>query len=126
MHPFLLGSVSVCFLLWGCAAVVCIGGGTRVAVRAGFPAARSALALTLFGLSILLGSKLLSIAETWFFPFDSYLPPELRNGVITGARARALLAEHPGIPREPAESVAPSPADAAAIHARLEALGYIA
>jgi hypothetical protein len=37
MYPLLFGVIPVYFLMWGIAAVVCVGLGTRMAVRAGFP-----------------------------------------------------------------------------------------
>jgi prolipoprotein diacylglyceryltransferase len=80
MHPWVFGSVPVYYLMWGVAAVLGIGGGTVVVGRAGFPLGRSAMALTLCGLAILAGSKLLYVAEALWFPSDSLLPPALQGG----------------------------------------------
>jgi len=81
MHPYLRDAISMYFLMWTVAAVTCIGGGTIAASRAGFPIGRSVLALMLLALSLLVGSKLLYLAEAWRFPNDSYMPPELRDGI---------------------------------------------
>jgi prolipoprotein diacylglyceryltransferase len=52
-----------------------------LAGRAGYPRGRSALALALCALSILLGSKLLYLVEAQLFPNDGYLSPELRTAL---------------------------------------------
>ncbi|MFQ5667989.1 MAG: hypothetical protein ACE5I7_16360, partial [Candidatus Binatia bacterium] len=79
MHPWLFDSIPLYFVMWGCAAFTGVGVGTLVAVRAGFPASRSAVALAVLAGSILLGSKLLYLAEAHCFPFDDYVPVELRG-----------------------------------------------
>ncbi len=85
MHPLLFDSIPLYFVMWLCAAGVGIGAGTGVAARAGFPPAPSAIALALLALSILGGSKLLYLAEARFFPFDDYVPEQVR-GALHGFR----------------------------------------
>ena len=78
MHPLLFELIPLYFVMWVCAALCGGAVGTAVAVRAGFPAGRSAAAITLLALSILAGSKLLYLAEAHWFPLDDYVPPEMR------------------------------------------------
>jgi prolipoprotein diacylglyceryltransferase len=85
MYPILYGSIASYDAAWLCAAVVCIGGGSMVAQRAGFPLGRSALALALCGVSILIGSKLLYLLETWLGLTGSPLPAG-RDGMMSGFR----------------------------------------
>ncbi len=81
MRPLLAGSIPLYFVMWACAALTGVSVGTRVAMRAGFPAGRSAGAITLLALSILAGSKLLYLAEAHWFPFDDYVPLEVRGSL---------------------------------------------
>jgi len=85
MHPLLFRLIPLYFVMWGLAAVTCIGGGSALAARTGFPRGRSALALTLLAVSILAGSKLLYLLEASWFPFDDYVPWEMR-GTLHGFR----------------------------------------
>jgi len=85
MHPLLFGAVPLYFLTWVTAALTGVIVGAVFASRAGYPACRSAIALALLALSILVGSKALYLAEAQFFPFDDYVPPDLR-GIAHGFR----------------------------------------
>jgi len=79
MHPLLLGSLPFYYVMWACAIIIGVGVGSHRAVRAGFPAGRSLLAFVLVAASILLGSKLLYLAEASLFPADDYVPLQARN-----------------------------------------------
>jgi phosphatidylglycerol:prolipoprotein diacylglycerol transferase len=81
MYPLLFDSIPVYYLTWVCAGIVCIPIGVRLAVNAGFPACRSSIAVVVLGLSILVGSKLLYVAEAQFFPFDDYVPEHARRSL---------------------------------------------
>jgi phosphatidylglycerol:prolipoprotein diacylglycerol transferase len=81
MHPLLFDTIPLYFLAWVCAAVTGIALGARTAGRAGFPVGRSAGGIALLALSILVGSKLLYLAEALWFPFDDYVPTELRGSL---------------------------------------------
>ena len=85
MHPLLFHAIPFYFVMWICAATAGVAAGTRCAVRAGFPPGRSATALILLAFSILVGSKLLYLAEAHWFPFDDYVPLEFR-GPLHGFR----------------------------------------
>ncbi len=81
MHPLLFDCVPLYVAMWLCAATVGVAAGTRVAVRVGFPAGRSAIVITVLAFLILLGSKVLYLAEAHWFPFDDYVPSQLRGSV---------------------------------------------
>jgi phosphatidylglycerol---prolipoprotein diacylglyceryl transferase len=98
MHPLLLDSVPLYFVMWGCAALVGIAGATRGAVRADFPATRTAVALALLALSILAGSKLLYLAEAYWFPLDDYVPQEIRGSLHGFRIPGGILASGAALP----------------------------
>ena len=79
MHPLLFDAVPVYFVMWACAAVTAVVVGGYLGARAGFPAARSAVAIVLLAFSVLAGSKLLYVAEAYWFPFDDYVPQSVRT-----------------------------------------------
>jgi phosphatidylglycerol:prolipoprotein diacylglycerol transferase len=81
MHPLLFDTIPLYFLAWVCAAATGIALGARTAGRAGFPVGRSAIAIALLAISIIAGSKLLYLAEVRWFPFDDYVPYELRSSL---------------------------------------------
>lgn len=85
MHPLLFREIDTYFVMWLCAATLGLALGVHRAVRAGFPATPSALALTSAVITILLGSKLLYLLEVWFSPLDDYIPREMR-GALHGFR----------------------------------------
>jgi prolipoprotein diacylglyceryltransferase len=80
MHSLVLG-FPVYFAAWLVAAVVCISIGVGMAERRGYPALRSAGVLVCCALVVLIGSKLLYVAETIFFPFDDHVPPAVRSSL---------------------------------------------
>jgi hypothetical protein len=84
MHPF-LGYIPLYFVMWLCAATVAVALGTAIAASGRFPVARSVVALVMLAVAILCGSRLLYLAEARFFPFDDYVPAELR-GALHGFR----------------------------------------
>jgi len=73
MKPEIFG-VSTYFTFWGVAAVFGIWTGLRLARRAGYPAGRSLAALGILAGALILGSKLLYLAEYVAFPADDPLP----------------------------------------------------
>lgn len=85
MHPQVFGTLSVYFLMWISAATVCGSLAVWWAARAGFPLGRSIVAIVILTVAILVGSKLLYLAEHRFFPFDDYAPEEAR-GMLHGFR----------------------------------------
>ncbi len=85
MHPFLFQSVPLYFVMWGCAIVAGVGGGTIAAARAGFSIYRSVAALLLITVILMAGSKLLYTAEAHWFPSDDYVPLRAR-GLLHGFR----------------------------------------
>lgn len=85
MHP-LLWTVPVYPLMWAVAAGLAIGVGAWIAHRSGdFPPGRSAVAIALLAVSVLVGSKLLYLAEARFYLYDDYVPLAAR-GVLHGFR----------------------------------------
>jgi phosphatidylglycerol---prolipoprotein diacylglyceryl transferase len=84
MKPHIFG-LSTYFLSWAVAAVCGIVVGFRLARRAGFPARQSLIALCVFALAIVLGSKLLFVVEHGFFPYDDPVPPN-QDGFWGAAR----------------------------------------
>jgi len=80
MHPLIFG-IPVYFVGWLLAALVCIPLGTELGRRSGFPALRVAALLTCCSLILLVGSKLLYVAETTLFPAEDYVPPALRGSL---------------------------------------------
>jgi len=107
MHPWLFQSVSLYLLMWICSAIVGVGLGARVTNRAGFPAGRSTAALMLLALSILVGSKLLYLAESRWFPLDDYVPAMARGslhgfripgGILVLAMAGPVVCRALGLP----------------------------
>jgi prolipoprotein diacylglyceryltransferase len=84
VHPF-LGHVPLYFLMWLCAATMVVALGAGMATRGGFSASRTSGALLVLAGVILGGAKLLYLAETRFFPFDDYVPLEVR-GALHGFR----------------------------------------
>jgi phosphatidylglycerol:prolipoprotein diacylglycerol transferase len=85
MYPLLFGALPSYAAMWAIAAATCITVGSLYARRAGFALRQSAAALALLALSILLGSKLLWLAESYWYPEDDYVPLALR-GLIHGFR----------------------------------------
>lgn len=84
MHPLLFG-VPLYFVSWLVATTICVPLGSYLAAREGMPAGRSFLAISIAGLSLLLGSKLLYVAESLSFPHDDYVPVSMR-GLYRGFR----------------------------------------
>ncbi|MBX3025424.1 prolipoprotein diacylglyceryl transferase [bacterium] len=85
MHPQVFGAVSVYFLAWAAAAVVGVATALRRATVVSLPLGRSFVALICVVLAILLGSRLLYLAEASWFPADDYVPPSVR-GALHGFR----------------------------------------
>jgi phosphatidylglycerol:prolipoprotein diacylglycerol transferase len=81
MYPLLVGQIPSYFALWGCAAIAVVAVGVALAAQVGFSAGRSAMAISLLALSVLVGSKLLYLAEAQWFPFDDYVPAEMRSSL---------------------------------------------
>jgi phosphatidylglycerol:prolipoprotein diacylglycerol transferase len=79
MKPDLLEPLPIYFTMWALAAIVCIAAGAIIGSRSGFPPLRSGVAVALASLAILLGSKLLYLAEARFYPLDDYVPQEFRS-----------------------------------------------
>jgi hypothetical protein len=79
MYPLLFDAVPLYFVMWACAIVTAVAVGARLGARAGFSAGRSAVAMTLLALSVLVGSKLLYVAEAYWFPGDDYVPQSVRT-----------------------------------------------
>lgn len=78
MSPVLWG-LPTYFVMWGVATVVCIALGIALArVNDGSVARSLAVGIFLFGV-ILAGSKLLYLAESFWFPADDYVPERLRG-----------------------------------------------
>lgn len=107
MHPLLFDTIPLYLLAWVCAAVTGIALGARTAGRAGFPVGRSAVGIALLALSIIVGSKLLYLAEARWFPFDDYVPPEVRGslhgfripgGILMLAAAMPVVCRGLGLP----------------------------
>ena len=71
--------------MWGVACLVCVPLGAWLGVRAGFPAGKSFVAFLGFAGLILLGAKLLYVAEVLLFPLDDYVPYKYR-GPLHGFR----------------------------------------
>jgi phosphatidylglycerol---prolipoprotein diacylglyceryl transferase len=81
MHPLLFDAIPLYFAAWVCAAITALVLGACVAAHSEFPAGRSMVGIALLAVSILLGSKLLYLAEARWFPFDDYVPTELRGSL---------------------------------------------
>jgi phosphatidylglycerol---prolipoprotein diacylglyceryl transferase len=81
MYPLLFDAIPLYFATSVGAALTGLMLGGYVAARSGFPAGRSTVAIALLAVSILLGSKLLYLAEARWFPFDDYVPIELRGSL---------------------------------------------
>lgn len=79
MSPQLFGPLSTYFTMWVLAAAVCILLGAIIGRRSGFPALRSGFAVALAAVAVLVGSKVLYLAEARFFPYDDYVPFEFRS-----------------------------------------------
>lgn len=78
MQPRLFGYSSY-FLLWIIAAVVCSGLGAYLARRDGADVPRRLVVGGILFVVILLGSKVLYLAEATFFPGEDYVPPHLHG-----------------------------------------------
>lgn len=81
MYPLLFHAIPSYFVMWAFAAVVGVAVGAWMAARAGFPTQTSAIAIALLAASILAGSKVLYLAEAHWFPFDDYVPLEIRSSL---------------------------------------------
>jgi phosphatidylglycerol:prolipoprotein diacylglycerol transferase len=79
MYPLLFNTVPLYFVMWACAIVTAVAVGGHLGARAGFPRGRSAVAIALLAVSVLVGSKLLYLAEAHWFPLDDYVPPQVRT-----------------------------------------------
>jgi len=79
MYPLLFDAVPFYFVMWACALVTAVAAGAYLGARAGFSAGRSAVAMALLALSVLAGSKLLYLAEAYWFPGDDYVPQNVRT-----------------------------------------------
>lgn len=107
MHPLLFNSIPLYFVMWSVAAGVALAVGARITAASGFPADRSVMAIALLATAILCGSKLLYSAEARFFPFDDYVPAEMRGalhgfripgGILLLAAAMPLVCAVSGLP----------------------------
>lgn len=76
MKPTVVGFTTY-FLMWPVAAIVGIWTGLQLARRAGFPRARSLLALCAAPAAIAIGSKLLYLIEHVVFPNDDPFSPRI-------------------------------------------------
>ncbi len=79
MYPLLFGSIPAYFLSWVVALLTGLWIGTRWAVHAGLPATRSFVAILALALSIVAGSKLLYLAEAYWFSAADYVPQAVRT-----------------------------------------------
>lgn len=78
MFPVVHG-VPTYFAMWALAAIVSIPVGVRLTSGRGLSIYRSGVALIWCALLILVGSKLMYLAESALFPTDDYVPAQLRG-----------------------------------------------
>jgi phosphatidylglycerol:prolipoprotein diacylglycerol transferase len=108
------------FAAWLLALGICLAVGVKLALRSGFPAGRSGIAILILAASVVLGSKLLYCIEGRLFPFDDYVPARLRGslhgfripgGIAMLALTLPLACRAVGLPwREFGDSLVPLPA----------------
>lgn len=79
MWPDLTEPVPVYLAMWLAATIVCSAMGIVVVRAQGDPLVRTLLLGVFLFAVILLGSKLLYLAEATFFPDDDYVPPQMRG-----------------------------------------------
>jgi phosphatidylglycerol:prolipoprotein diacylglycerol transferase len=84
--------------MWGIAAVVCLTTGTWLAARRGFPVQRSALALVILAVAVLIGSKALYVIEAAVLPLSDYVPPDARGSLHGFRIPGGMLASLAGLP----------------------------
>src|SRR5262249_51690632 len=80
MHPF-VSQVPLYYSMWIFAAVVLVGAGIEMAKRSGYSSQQSAVALITAALTIAIGSKLLYLLESRFYPLDDYVPMSIRGSL---------------------------------------------
>ncbi len=80
MYPTIFG-VSAYFSMWAIATTVCLVIATFGAARDGYPASKSVSALLLVGVAVLVGAKLMYLAESWIYPHEDYVPTVLRGSM---------------------------------------------